>query len=368
MIQCAITLVFPFLYALLWINPVKDPGLEINQNLVIQKTDTITIGLLLESAEADQDAIQAAQLAVNVANKSGDNQGTYFNLVHRATEGPWGQASNKCVELIFEEKAVAIVGSLNGRTAHLAEQVIAKSHIPYLETKATDATLSKAFVPWFFRLVPNDQQISVALAENIYYRNKYAKVAVLSDHTYDSKKAVETFNKVIAEKHGSELDFFSFDNQNSDLENSLTQLQSENYDAIVLFVQSTNQPARLVKLLEETESSIYLSRYPTYQNPRQTDYPFHTISVVANQPKYEKFILQFQSFSERTPTVQAVVTYDAINLLIQAIITKGAKPEIIGKQIGTMDDFDGISGRIDFDDHGNLTRRIEFIHFDVINK
>ena len=93
MVSCA-TLVFTFLYASFGLNLVNGSSLEINQYFTTQKTDTITIGLLIESAKKDRDVLQAAQLAVLQANKSETRRGKYFKLKHRATEGPWGQASS----------------------------------------------------------------------------------------------------------------------------------------------------------------------------------------------------------------------------------------------------------------------------------
>ncbi len=84
-----------------------------------------------------------------IANERGGFNGSPFKLVVRTTEGPWGAGSKESVGLVYEDEVRAIVGSLDGRNAHLAEQVVAKSHLVYMETKATDPTLSQAYVPWF---------------------------------------------------------------------------------------------------------------------------------------------------------------------------------------------------------------------------
>ena len=96
------TLVIPYLYAVFNVN-LAIVSTYIPSYFNIQKSNIVTIGLLVDNQENGQDAILAAQLAINQANESRENNGKMFKLAYRVTDGPWGQASNKAVELIFEE-------------------------------------------------------------------------------------------------------------------------------------------------------------------------------------------------------------------------------------------------------------------------
>ena len=191
-----INLVITYLYAIFNLNPaIASASLDPFSDT--PKNDTITIGLLVDNLQDGRQAIFAAQMAINQSNLGTGKNGNIFKLAIRETDGPWGKASTMVAELIYEEAAVALIGALDGRTAHLAEQVTAKSQIPYIETHATDPTLSRAFVPWFFRMVPNDYQVSTALTNHIYEQNKFSRVAIISDSTYDGKMAFLTFEKII---------------------------------------------------------------------------------------------------------------------------------------------------------------------------
>ena len=83
-------------------------------------------------------------------------------------EGPWGTGSKQAVNLVFDEEVVAMLGSHDGRNAHLVEQVSAKSRVVFLSAWSGDPTLAQAFVPWFFNCVPNDLQQADVLIEEIY--------------------------------------------------------------------------------------------------------------------------------------------------------------------------------------------------------
>ena len=162
---------------------------------------SINIALLV-SDSSNIRYIWDAEQAVVKANKSGGYQNQNFKLVVRSAEGLWGTGSKESVAFVYEDEVCAIVGSLDGRNAHLAEQVAAKSQLSYIEAYATDPTLSQAFVPWFMRVVPNDDQQAEALVELII-KNGGGEIGILSTDTYDARYAVKSLTKEATRKTGS---------------------------------------------------------------------------------------------------------------------------------------------------------------------
>jgi branched-chain amino acid transport system substrate-binding protein len=323
------------------------------------KEDTITIGLLVDNLQDGEQAILAAQLAINQSNLDRGESGSLFKLAIREMDGPWGQASNKTVELIYEEMAVAIVGALDGRMAHLAEQVSAKSQIPYIETKAADPSLSKAFVPWFFRIVPNDIQIAKALVIDIYDQNKYSRVAIISDRSYDGNLATMALEKVIEDKKLRNPTYFTVDESKPNYTSIISQLKTEDVQAIVFLTNIADEHSNLARLIEHSSARIYLNQL-SVELKEPPKYPLYTISAVANTAKYENFKIQFQKYSNSKPTAQSIYVFDAVNLLLHTINAVGTNPEIIGQKIGKIDVYYGISGQIKFDKYGDLVRSIQF--------
>ena len=165
-------------------------------NFNTSKQDSIRIGLLIP----DQQTLSAkhgAELAIRRANDKGGYSGKNFKLITRSVEGPWGAGSKESVNLVFEDEVVAILGSLDGRNAHLAEQVATKAHIVFLSTRATDPSLSQAFVPWYFRCLPSDKQQGEALFHEIYEKKLMKNVATIASSDYDAMLAANTFSKIL---------------------------------------------------------------------------------------------------------------------------------------------------------------------------
>ena len=168
----------------------------------IRKTEgndkTVKIGLLVPDSTSKA-ARYGAELAIMKANEKGGFKGKPFQLVVKSMEGPWGTGSKQAVDLIFKENVCALMGSHDGRNAHLVEQVTAKTRKVFLSAWAGDPTLTQAFVPWYFSCVPNDNQQSDAFIEEIYNKRKTTKIAVVSDNSYDSKLALASFVKKLKE-------------------------------------------------------------------------------------------------------------------------------------------------------------------------
>ena len=153
---------------------------------------TINIGLLIQNNKS-MSARHAAEMAIIKANDEGGLNGIPFKLVELSMEGPWGTGSKQAVNMIFEENVVAILGSCDGRNAHLVEQVSAKARVVFMSAWSGDPTLAQAFVPWYFNCAPTDLQQAEALTNEICLKENLNKIAVVSHNDYDSKLALNSF-------------------------------------------------------------------------------------------------------------------------------------------------------------------------------
>jgi len=182
--------------------PFKGAGQENRQARDHQSEQDfpIAIGLLLPD-RSRPDIIEAAEMAIDRANASGGYMNREFSLVVRTAEGFWGAGSKESVSLVYDDQVCAIIGSLDGRNGHLAEQVAAKSHLTYIETYATEPTLSQAFVPWFMRVVPNDNQQAAPILHQIN-SDGGGKIAILTRDDYDTGFAVRSLTKAMALEYG----------------------------------------------------------------------------------------------------------------------------------------------------------------------
>ena len=121
-------------------------------------------------------------------------------MIIKACDGPWGITSKQAVSLVYDEQVLILLTALDGRNAHLVEQVAAKSHVAMLSTLSSDPSLSRAYVPWYFRVLPDDKQQARALVHEIYANRGAKKVAIFALDSYDGRKSAEAFEALAKEK------------------------------------------------------------------------------------------------------------------------------------------------------------------------
>jgi branched-chain amino acid transport system substrate-binding protein len=283
-------------------------------------------------------------------------------------EGPWGTGSKEAVNLVFNEEVWAILGSHDGRNAHLVEQVIAKTHIVFLSAWATDPTLYQAFVPWFFSIVPNDDQQAEILAKEIIHTNKRFKIAALSDQSYDSNLALQSFIKKMSKMEYSEIIQLNYNNTDKNFKEITQNIDKHHIDCVVLFGEISSM-FPLIQQLENNKNikqaygalSLLANDGQKEMNFKQ----FQNISIISypNRPNNKKssFIKSYKEKYGKIPGAVATYAYDGMNLILEVIQNSNFDREKVQKTMSKIK-FNGVTGLIQFDEHGSRLNTAELIH------
>jgi branched-chain amino acid transport system substrate-binding protein len=320
----------------------------------------VKIGLLIPDKKSLA-AKNGAELAVAEANKRGGINGRPVELAIRSMEGPWGTGAKETVNLIFNDEVCAILASIDGRNAHLVEQVATKSRVVLLSAWTGDPTLSQAFVPWFYSCVPNNDRQASVLVEEIFQKQGFSTVGLISDQEYDSQSALKSFLKRANILRNAGFKEFKIQDANQDLSTLTDQLDEARLKAVVLFVK----PSTAVKILEQfrrKKTKLPLFSTGMILNENEVSYPdletmanlVRTTGITSEKSKQVSFAGSFQKQYGIKPGPVATFAYDGINLLIESIKKGGLEREKIQKVMSEIQ-YDGISGSIRFDEKGNLS-------------
>jgi branched-chain amino acid transport system substrate-binding protein len=323
-----------------------------------EKDKSVKIGLLV-STNKSVSARQGAELAIQKANQDQVQTSISFKLVVKSMEGPWGTGSKQAVDLIFEDKVVALIGSHDGRNAHLVEQAATKARIVNISAWATDPTLSQAFVPWYFGVIPNDIQQATALINEIYIKRKINKIAVLSDNSYDSKQASTFFIRTAKLEGKNEPFIFIYDSLIHDFKDLLNRIGNSEVDAIILFGEPSSsalvyKQIREKKMNQPVFGSINLLGEIPESDLNITDFEGVTLPLCGLWFTAEGLAFQ-QEYKKKygsEPDPAAAYSFDAVNLIIEAV--KNGKTEYNDIQEWLLKvKYDGVTGLISFDEKGN---------------
>ncbi|MCK5134958.1 MAG: ABC transporter substrate-binding protein [Bacteroidales bacterium] len=319
----------------------------------------VKIGLLIPDPEASA-AKHGAELAIREANEKGGYSGHPFHLVVRSTEGPWGAGSKESVSLVFEDEVVAIMGSLDGRNAHLAEQVATKTRILFLSSWATDMTLSRAFVPWYFRCIPNDDQQATSLIQEIYKRRKMTNVAIIGTDDYDSMNAVHTFVKTAASMNAATPKQFLYRLSGKNFQMVLKEINQSDIEAIVLFGKPALASDILPMLQQRNMNHTIFGSLSIMDDQKASDPDwaiFEEMNLVSSGHWFTEKGIAFQKSFQRAfgyqPGAAAAYAYDGMNVVIEVISKSGPDHDKIIDAFAETNYKTGVTGEIQFDANGN---------------
>ena len=331
----------------------------LNHSVQSPATAEIKIGLLIPDPEKLA-AKHGAELAIREANYKGGYSGRLFQLVVRSTEGPWGTGSKESVNLVFDDEVVAIMGSLDGRNAHLVEQVAAKTRIICLSAWATEMTLSQAFVPWHYRCVPNDDQQATSLIKEIYEKRKIINVAIIGTEDYDSRNAVHSFIETATLMNVPLPRQFLFKSTVENFQMTLQEIDQYDVGAIILF----GKPALasdIIPLLKEQNMNQPVFGSFSVMDDQKACNPnwdiFEGLNLVSSGHWFTEKGIAFQKAFQETfgyqPGAAAAYAYDGINRIIEVIQKSGPDRDKIIDAFAEINYITGVTGEIRFDTNGN---------------
>lgn len=319
----------------------------------------VTFGLFLPEqgphAPTGDDISRGAAIAVRRANEGGGIDGRPILLVNAASDRLWEGASGELVRLIYDEGAVAIIGAVDGRSAHLAEQVItrARGEALFVTPWASEMTLTRIRVPWFFRLVPDDRQQAELLAEDLFVTRAMQQVAVWVGGEYDSRAAAAEFYR--AAPAGAVKAF------TADLPGGLSALTERvatgDIDAVVLFA-GPDAAVNVVAALRATGAVPPLFGPLALRQPRFLDATavagaaitlIAPAEVAAERYGFER---QYRDAYGAAPTLPALYGHDAAVALIEAVRAAGTENgDQLAKTLTGLS-FPGVTGEVRFNDQG----------------
>jgi branched-chain amino acid transport system substrate-binding protein len=294
--------------------------------------------------------------------------GRPFQLVVRSMEGPWGTGSKQAIDLIFEEKVWALLGSHDGRNAHLVEQAAAKSTVVFVSAWSGDPTLSQAFVPWFFNCVPNDNQQAASLIEEIFNKRKFDKIAVIHGNDYDSRMSLNNFLKSV--KISGKIDpvQFNYDNYTQKINILFNEINETNADCILLFCQPSASIELVQKFRQNKMNKPIFGSLMLLNENELSDQELKSFENFLSIPSGDwsgsenlAFRQEFQKTYRRLPGIVASYSFDGMNILIEAVKNAGAPDrEKIQKSLEKIH-YEGVTGLIQFDERGNRKGNFEIM-------
>lgn len=313
-----------------------------------------------ERATAGVSMFRGAQMAIEEANLHGGYRGKLFKLVFRPDDGPWGTTARQVVKLIYEDRVWAILGSVDGPNTHIAEQVITKAWVPLVTPTSTDPSLTQTNIPWIFRCMPDDEQQAIVLAEYIFHKVEYKKVAGLTVNDHYGRYGMTEFENLAKKMKSPLVVNLKYNLGDNDFSKQLSIFESSGVQAVVVW-GTPKETAEFLRQMREKgmKQAVFCSSslaVPEFLEAAGTFAEGVTVALPYNYHSSDTDTLmfgkRFRAEYGQEPDMFATYAYDGTRIIIEAIRSAGLNRARIRDAITEITDFNGTTGKIAFDKTG----------------
>ncbi|MCX7176685.1 MAG: branched-chain amino acid ABC transporter substrate-binding protein [Proteobacteria bacterium] len=312
-------------------------------------------------AHLGKDNENGARLAIEEANAKGVEIGGKKVKLEMLAEDDQAdpKVGTTVAQKLIDAKVVGIVGHLNSGTTIPASALYEQAGIPMISGSATNPKLTEQGFKVTFRVVGRDDQQGPAMANYLLAEVKPKTVAVIDDATAygeglanEVEKSLKAAGvKVLAREKGTD--------KTADWKAILTKIKGKKPDAVFYGgMDATGGP--LLKQARELGIKAPFS----YGDGACTDKMAELAGAAADglfcsqagipvQAANKKFLDAYKARFKADPILYSPFTYDAANLLIEAMKKAGSSESAKYLPELAKLSYEGASGKIEFDAKGD---------------
>ena len=329
----------------------------------------IKLGAILpltgEAAVYGQNCKNGILLAVQEINKSGGIRGDSLKVVFEDSQLMPKVAVNVFNHLVSVEKVVAIIGPLSSSNAMATAPLANENRIISFSPGASTPKLTEAG-PYVYRNWQSDALEAQVMAEFAMGRGwkNYGVFYVNNDFGLSLK---EYFVKTIEDKGGRVKITESFEQNKSDYKSQLSKIKAADLDALYLLSYPQQTPV-IVNQMKALNIEAKILGVAAMEDPslieiagKNANGIIYTIAkpLSDKDPKRIKFIENYKKKFGEEPGLISDTGYDAVYILTEAIKNADTiSREGIHIALDKIEFFEGASGPMEFDEHGDVVKPI----------
>lgn len=275
-------------------------------------------------------------------------------IIYEDTKCEGKDAVTAVNKLVNTDAVQAIIGEVCSGATLAAVPVATAAQVAMISAASTSPRLSEAG-EFFFRTVPSDT-LQGEFGAQLVYDKGFRRLAVL----FSNEEYGLGFNNVLKEKYttlgGAVVRSEPFERTAVDLRTHLTKIKSANPDAIYIISNSPDSASAALKQITELNIEAALFGSEGLKSPdilAAAGEAAEGLILTTVSAGTEHFTNQHRTAYGTEPGPFAAQGYDAYAALARAVLSGAATRPVIAQYLHAVD-FDGVSGRIKFDEHGDV--------------
>lgn len=317
------------------------------------------------TATFGQSTKSGVEMAVDELNAKGGLLGRKIRLVVEDDQGRPEEAQTVVSKLVSKDRVVAVIGENASSRSLAAAPVCQAAGVPMISPSSTNPRVTQVG-DFIFRVCFIDTFQGEVMAKFATNTLGVRRVAVFRDIKNDySVGLADVFIKTFEQLGGTIVADESYGEGDSDFNAQLTNLKSKNPQAIFVpgYYTEVGLIARQAKNLGLT---VPLLGGDGWDSPKLTEiggpaldgsyFSTHTSAQDPN-PEVQAFVKQYKARFHEEPDANAVLGYDAMRILGNAIVRAGrVDSRGIRDALTATKNFPGVSGSITIDANRNAIK------------
>lgn len=323
-------------------------------------SERIKIGVVLELTGASsvhgQDALAAIQMALEKVNNNGSINGKKIEIVVEDNASQPSQTVEAVEKLINVNKVLIIIGPITS-AGTLAGAPIADKNKTILFSPTAASPKIFGISPYCYRIglmtVPQGGKMADYCFNDVGIKN----MGILAMNDETGTAYADDFQKSFEKLGGKIVLRLEYNKTDIDFRTLLTNLKKSKID----YLYVTAVPRTMGYIIRQSTELSYKPHF--YANAGIEGEDLITIAgsaadgiIFTGLSPDTSFINKFIQKTNRQPSICAPQSYDAFNIVINAIKEKGPDKEGIKEYFKDMPTYKGIGGEISFDTDGEVVR------------
>jgi branched-chain amino acid transport system substrate-binding protein len=310
---------------------------------------------------------RGVEMAVDEVNKAGGINGRKVQLIVEDEKDSPAAAVNAVQKLINVDKVVAIIGPMTSGDMMAAGKIADDAKVVAISPTATTPKLSGYGASLCRGCSRIDKQAEV-LTDYVAQHWKPKTVAIFFSNEPYGKGCAELFSKFF-EKHGIKVVATeSFMRGSRDFKAQLTKIKAANPDMLFIpgYTPETAPAAAQARQLwmKQRILGVYGDMDPVYIKLAGPAAEGHVIGGEYdegyNTPKNQAFKKNYEALVKKNNDpyniMFAALHYDAASVILEGMKQNGPTSEGIRKYLKDVKDFDGVTGKLSFDQNNDVVR------------
>ncbi len=318
-----------------------------------------------EAATYGIEARNGVQLAISLLNQKQTR--FRFELVAKDDQADPSLAEKAARELVVEKDVLAVVGPITSGATLAAGEIFQKNRLPAITPSATSPKISE-LGDFIFRVCPSDTFQGKAAAEFVVQDLGFDQIAILWDSKNEAYSGglAEAFRKRAEELGAKITGVVSYQAGQKEFTQELEKLKATEpkviyipgyYTDVALIAQQIQKMGWQIPIVGG--DGLYSPELIALGGKAVEGIKFTSFFISSDpQPKVQDFVRAYKEMFGTEPGWIAAHAFDAMNVIAKAIEIGGTSREGIQKGLTKIENFEGVSGVISFDENGDVLKDI----------